>query len=163
MNNPQIKIILKDGREINAELYPEVAPITVANFLKLIDERNMTLEALSEASGLSRRFINNVTSEKQVPTLNSLEKLCSALELEPNDLLINDKSKNNERSVAMFVNTVYCNNQQTNSTYTPVCPYCNSLLENDWQSYCDNCGQKLSWKHFLNSKIIMQKPQKKHI
>ena len=39
MNNPQIKIILKDGREINAELYPEVAPITVANFLKLIDER----------------------------------------------------------------------------------------------------------------------------
>ena len=39
MEKPQIKIILEDGREINAELYPEVAPITVANFLKLIDER----------------------------------------------------------------------------------------------------------------------------
>lgn len=39
MENPQIKIILEDGREINAELYPEVAPITVANFLQLIDER----------------------------------------------------------------------------------------------------------------------------
>ena len=39
MVNPQIKIILQDGREINAELYPEVAPITVANFLQLIDER----------------------------------------------------------------------------------------------------------------------------
>ena len=37
--NPQIKIILTDGREINAELYPEIAPITVANFLQLIDER----------------------------------------------------------------------------------------------------------------------------
>ena len=39
MEKPQIKIILEDGREINAELYPEVAPITVANFIKLIDER----------------------------------------------------------------------------------------------------------------------------
>ena len=67
--------------------------------LMLIDERNMTLEALSEASGLSRRFINNVTSGKQVPTLNSLEKICSAFEVEPNDLLINDKYK---RIIAFF-------------------------------------------------------------
>ena len=40
MTNPQIKITLTDGREINAELYPEIAPITVANFLQLIDERH---------------------------------------------------------------------------------------------------------------------------
>ena len=38
MENVNIKIILTDGREINAELYPSVAPITVENFLKLIDE-----------------------------------------------------------------------------------------------------------------------------
>lgn len=131
--------------------------------LKLIDERNMTLESLSEVSGLSRRFINNVTSGKQVPTLNSFEKICSALELEPNDLLINDKSKNEERSIAMCVNTVYCNNKENPSTYIPICPYCNTLLQNDWQSYCDNCGQKLSWKRFINSKIVMQKPRRKHI
>lgn len=131
--------------------------------LKLIDEKNMTIEALSKASGISRRFITNITSGKQVPSLHTLEKLCSALEVEPNDLLINDKSKNEERSVAMCVNTTYCNNQKTPFTYTPVCPYCNSLLQNNWQSYCDICGQKLSWKHFINSKIIMQKPQRKNI
>lgn len=131
--------------------------------LKLIDERNMTLEALSKASGLSRKFINNVTSGRQVPTLNSLEKLCSALEVEPNDLLINDKSKDEERSVAMFVDTVYCDNQENPPKYTPICPYCNSLLQNDWQSFCDNCGQKLSWKHFLKSKVIIQKPPRKNI
>ena len=131
--------------------------------LMLIDERNMTLEALSEASGLSRRFINNVTSGKQVPTLNSLEKLCSALEVEPNDLLINEKSKDQERSVAMLVNTVYCNCKENPSTYTPICPFCNTLLQSDWQSFCDNCGQKLSWKNFLKSKLIMQKPQKKKL
>ena len=131
--------------------------------LMLIDERNMTLEALSEASGLSRRFINNVTSGKQVPTLNSLEKICSAFEVEPNDLLINDKSKNEERSIAMCVDTVYCKNPENLSTYIPICPYCNKLLQNDWQSYCDNCGQKLSWKHFINSKVVMQKPSKKQL
>lgn len=131
--------------------------------LKLIDERNMTLESLSEVSGLSRRFINNLTSEKQVPTLNSLEKLCSAFEVEPNDLLINDKSKNEERSIAMCVNTVYCNNPENLSTYIPICPYCNTLLQNDWQSHCDNCGQKLSWKHFINSKVVMQKPSKNNL
>ena len=131
--------------------------------LKLIDERNMTLEGLSEASGLSRKFINNVTSGKQVPTLNSLEKLCSALEVEPNDLLINEKSKNEERSVAMLVNTIYCNNHKSPSTYTPICPRCNSLLQNNWQSFCDICGQKLSWKHFLDSKVVMQKPPRNNL
>lgn len=39
MSNPKITIFLTDGREINAELYPEIAPITVANFIKLIDEK----------------------------------------------------------------------------------------------------------------------------
>ncbi len=131
--------------------------------LKLIDERNMTLEALSEASGLSRRFINNVTSEKQVPTLNSLEKLCSALEVEPNDLLINEKSLDHERSIAMFVDTVYCNNQKSPLIFTPICPHCNYPLQNNWQSYCDNCGQKLSWKHYINSKIVVQKPARKQL
>ena len=131
--------------------------------LKLIDEKNMTLEALSEASGLSRRFITNITSGKQVPTLNSLEKLCSALEVEPNDLLINDKSKEQERSMAMLVNSVYCINNKNLSTYIPICPHCNSLLQNNWQIYCDNCGQKLSWKHFINSKVIMNKPQKNYL
>lgn len=131
--------------------------------LMLIDERNMTLEALSEASGLSRRFINNVTSGKQVPTLNSLEKFCSALEVEPNDLLINDKSKNEERSIAMFVNTVYCNNSKSPFTYIPICPHCNYPLQNNWQNYCNNCGQKLSWKRFSDSKIIIEKPPRKQI
>ena len=129
-----------------------------ANILKLIDKNNITLEALAEASGLSRKFINNITSGKQVPTINSLEKLCSAFEVEPNDLLINEKSKDCERALAMYVNTVYCNNQKNPSAYIPVCPYCNTLLQNDWQSYCDNCGQKLSWKYFINSKIIIRKP-----
>ncbi len=38
MNNPVIKITIKDYGTMTAELYPEKAPKTVANFLKLIEE-----------------------------------------------------------------------------------------------------------------------------
>ena len=39
MDNPTIEIIVKDYGTMKAELYPETAPITVANFLKLIEEK----------------------------------------------------------------------------------------------------------------------------
>ena len=38
MTNPIIKITVKDFGTMTAELYPEKAPKTVANFLKLIEE-----------------------------------------------------------------------------------------------------------------------------
>ncbi len=34
--NPKVRIVLEDGRMMEAELYPEKAPITVENFLKLV-------------------------------------------------------------------------------------------------------------------------------
>ncbi|MBO4861273.1 MAG: peptidylprolyl isomerase [Firmicutes bacterium] len=39
MDNPKIEIIVKDFGTMKAELYPETAPVTVANFLKLIEEK----------------------------------------------------------------------------------------------------------------------------
>lgn len=38
MDSNQVRIELTDGRKINLELYPDVAPISVANFLKLVDQ-----------------------------------------------------------------------------------------------------------------------------
>lgn len=38
MNNPKIKFTIRNYGEITAELYPEYAPATVANFLKLVNE-----------------------------------------------------------------------------------------------------------------------------
>ena len=37
-NNPQIVMHISNGKDMYFELYPEIAPITVANFLKLIDD-----------------------------------------------------------------------------------------------------------------------------
>ena len=38
MNNPKIKFTIKNYGEITAELYPEKAPVTVENFLSLVEE-----------------------------------------------------------------------------------------------------------------------------
>ena len=38
MSNPTIKITMEDGGVISAELYPEYAPNTVANFVELADK-----------------------------------------------------------------------------------------------------------------------------
>lgn len=38
MANPIIKFTMDDGSVIRAELYPEVAPVTVENFLKLVND-----------------------------------------------------------------------------------------------------------------------------
>lgn len=37
--SPKVRIILEDDRVINLELYPEVAPTTVENFLELVDDK----------------------------------------------------------------------------------------------------------------------------
>ena len=38
MANPKIRIKMKNGGEMVAELYPEIAPVTVENFLKLVNQ-----------------------------------------------------------------------------------------------------------------------------
>ena len=41
----------------------------------------------------------------------------------------------------------------------PVCPRCKNTLEREYQSYCDRCGQCLSWKGFSRAKVIEWKPK----
>ncbi len=38
MKNPMVTITMDDGKEIRLELYPELAPITVENFVKLVKQ-----------------------------------------------------------------------------------------------------------------------------
>lgn len=125
--------------------------------LKIIDQRKLTLEKLSEATGMSRKFIGNIINGKQVPSLDSFEKICSALELEPNDLLLNEKSKALGKTAPMCVDKVLL---KQNSIHTPLCPACSSALSSELQSYCDVCGQHLSWKKYNKSDIILENPRK---
>ena len=35
----------------------------------------------------------------------------------------------------------------------PICPRCNVSFEQDYQSYCSYCGQKLKWRYYSKAKI----------
>ena len=38
MKNPEVTIIMEDGGVIRAELYPDIAPNTVKNFISLVSK-----------------------------------------------------------------------------------------------------------------------------
>jgi transcriptional regulator with XRE-family HTH domain len=128
--------------------------------LKVIDQRNLTLEKVSELTGMSRKFVSNVVNGKQVPTIDSFEKICTALELEPNDLLLSEKSKAFGRTEPMRINKVFCETKNHIRSVTPICPSCNSLLSGELQGYCDCCGQRLSWHRYSEADITFEKPRK---
>ena len=50
MEKVLIEIEMENGDVMKGELYPEVAPITVENFLKLIDEDKSLLDNVAKAS-----------------------------------------------------------------------------------------------------------------
>ena len=130
-----------------------------AKILKIVNERNLTLESLSEAAGLSRKFIGNIANRKQVPTLDSFERICAALQLEPNDLLLSEKSKQPGKSEALEVTQIL--KEESKGRHLPICPGCNKPLSRDNQAYCDSCGQRLSWQKFSTANVIFGLPRKK--
>lgn len=36
------------------------------------------------------------------------------------------------------------------------CPRCQITMEREFQSFCDRCGQKLSWDSYLSVKVIIK-------
>ncbi len=51
--------------------------INVGNRLRLLRrERNLSQKKLAEKTGISQSFISSIESNKQSPTVNSLERLC---------------------------------------------------------------------------------------
>lgn len=122
--------------------------------LKILDEREMTIEDLAEIANLSRKFLGNVINQKQSPTLDSFEKICAALEVAPNDLLMSEESMLPEKSKAMIVSKIFYNDVSMVEYALPICPNCNITLEREYQSYCNRCGQRLSWKKFSKADIV---------
>lgn len=37
----------------------------------------------------------------------------------------------------------------------PICPRCRQSMDREYMSYCDRCGQKLSWEKLDNAKVLM--------
>lgn len=123
--------------------------------MKIIDENNLTVKSAAELANLSRKYMSNIISEKQTPSIDVLENICSALGVEPNDLLISEKSKQPDKSKALEVTQIF--KEKNSLNHLPICPSCNKMLVRDNQAYCDNCGQRLSWRDFSNARVKIEK------
>jgi transcriptional regulator with XRE-family HTH domain len=61
--------------------------IVARNVRKLRNERGLTQEELSELAGINRNYTGMIEREQRSPTVDVLEKLAKALQVEPAMLL----------------------------------------------------------------------------
>lgn len=54
MSNPVVTITMEDGSVMKAELYPEIAPNTVRNFISLIDPIARTFLSMNKREDYTR-------------------------------------------------------------------------------------------------------------
>lgn len=50
--------------------------------------KSMTQEQLAEKTELSNNYISHIENSRSIPSLETLMKLCAALEITPNELLL---------------------------------------------------------------------------
>ena len=127
--------------------------------IKIIDEKKMTVKSAAELLNISRKYLSNIISEKQTPTIDVLENICSGFGVEPNDILISEKSKQADKSKTLEVEQILCDKQTYNPKHSPICPNCHKSLIRDNQAYCDYCGQRLGWNNYLNAEIVYELPK----
>lgn len=63
---------------------------------KIRKEKGMTQAQLAEKAGLTNNYISNIETQHSIPSLETLVKICAALEVTPNDLLIGSVQTSNE-------------------------------------------------------------------
>lgn len=51
-------------------------------------QRGLTQEKLAEMTNLANNYISNIENNRSIPSLETLVKLCSALEITPDDILL---------------------------------------------------------------------------
>lgn len=56
--------------------------------------------------------------------------------------------------IPMRVVSIRCFRRAACSYSYPVCPRCHITLDREYQSFCDRCGQALSWTRFARAEII---------
>jgi transcriptional regulator with XRE-family HTH domain len=122
--------------------------------LRILGERNLTVTEAAELSNMSRNYFTNLLEGNQTASLNMLENICSGFEVNPDELLISEKSKSPDKATPMLVTKVFCYDKTITTEHKPLCPNCNKLLERDNQAYCDKCGQRLSWRNYKNAELV---------
>ena len=55
---------------------------------KIRKDRGLTQEKLAEMTDLANNYISNIENNRSIPSLETLVRICAALEVTPNDILL---------------------------------------------------------------------------
>lgn len=121
----------------------------------ICEKQSISQEKLAELCDLSSRFVGKIICKHSVPTLTSLEKMCDALNMTPNDLLLTLAEQELAYRAPKKVDAVRCFRKQDEIKAYPICPQCHITMEREYQAFCDRCGQKLDWSEFNNAVLFI--------
>ena len=63
---------------------------------ELRKSKKITQEKLAEMTSLANNYISNIENNRSIPSLETLVKLCDALEVTPNDILLGASVNSNQ-------------------------------------------------------------------
>ena len=125
------------------------------NIVQLRKQKGITQEYLALESEMAVSYLRAIEHGVANPTIDALDRLAKVLNvsiesvIDPKD---NTGTKEETYREPMPVTEVLVL-PKVSSEFS-VCPRCRSSLEREYQSYCDRCGQHLSWNDFHHAKVI---------
>lgn len=124
--------------------------------LRICETHKLSYEAAAERCGISPRYYGSLARRESSPSILVLEKICNGFCLMPNDLLVSPVLQQQlQFRFPMPVTRAQCFVCENTITTYPICPQCGISFELEYQSYCDRCGQCLSWKEFSNAILVL--------
>ena len=117
------------------------------SILRICDVRNLSYESISALCDISVRYLGSIARGRANPTLLVLEKLCTGLQVAPDELLGVDQHNQAwlyRQPMRLIAVRRYPTCTGSMSLY-PVCPRCNNTIKRAHQAFCDRCGQRLDW------------------
>lgn len=118
------------------------------SLLLICDVWKLNYDQAAERCGCSARHFGSIVRRQASPTLGLLEKMCTAFDQTPNQLLGVGIEEELSYRRPLAVRTVRQYQAQSGLLAFPVCPRCGGPLEREDQSYCGRCGQCLGWGEF---------------
>lgn len=125
--------------------------------LHICESKKLSYEKLAEKLDMSSRFIGKVIRRESNVTLKSLEKMCKAFDMTPNQLLRQPEAVYEEldhRDPLCVLSTQWFRSDDGKLVGIALCPRCGNPLMHDDQPYCEHCGQMLDWSKYNKDEII---------
>ena len=126
------------------------------SILRICDVRNLSYESISALCDISVRYLGSIARGRANPTLLVLEKLCTGLQVAPDELLGVSRNKQAwlyRQPMRLLTVRQYPACTGGMSLY-PVCPRCHYTMEREYQAFCDHCGQRIYWSFLRYAALI---------